>query len=219
MKQLIAKDEISQQQYDAAVGAADAAHAEVESAQAGVLQAEHEVAAAQARVAQSQADLQQAQAEAQAAKTAPQQITISRAQAQSAEARVQLAKVALDQARLNFEYTSIKAPVSGIVSKKTVEAGQVVQAGQPLMAIIPQKKIWVIANFKETQLADMHPGQPAAISVDAYGGRVYNAHVDSVASATGAKFSLLPPENATGNYVKVVQRIPVKFVFEEGQDP
>ena len=218
MKQLIAKDEISQQQYDAAVGAADAAHAEVESTQAGVLQAEHEVAAAQARVAQSQADLQQAQAEAQAAKTAPQQITISRAQAQSAEARVQLAKVALDQARLNFEYTSIKAPVSGIVSKKTVEAGQVVQAGQPLMAIIPQEDIWVIANFKETQLADIHPGQSGTVSVDAYGGQVYKVRVDSVASATGAKFSLLPPENATGNYVKVVQRIPVKLLFEQGED-
>src|SRR6266516_567315 len=218
MKQLIAKDEISQQQYDAAVGAADAAHAEVESAQAGVLQTEHEVAAAQARVAQSQADLQQAQAEAQAAKTAPQQITISRAQAQSAEARVQLAKVALDQARLNFEYTSIKAPVSGIVSKKTVEAGQVVQPGQPLMSIIPQEDIWVIANFKETQLADIHPGQSGTVSVDAYGGQVYKVRVDSIASATGAKFSLLPPENATGNYVKVVQRIPVKLLFEQGED-
>src|SRR5881397_1516283 len=144
------------------------------------------------RELQSQADLQQAQAEAQAAKTAPQQITISRAQAQSAEARVQLAKVALDQARLNFEYTSIKAPVSGIVSKKTVEAGQVVQAGQPLMAIIPQEDIWVIANFKETQLADIHPGQSGTVSVDAYGGQVYKVRVDSVASATGAKFSLLP---------------------------
>ena len=117
-----------------------------------------------------------------------------------------------------MEYTSVKAPVSGMVSKKTVEAGQVVQAGQPLMAIVPAKDIWVTANFKETQLADMHPGQPAAISVDAYGGRVYNAHVDSIAPATGAKFSLLPPENATGNYVKVVQRVPVKLVLDQGQD-
>ena len=218
MKQLIAKDEISQQQYDAAVGAADAAHAAVESAQAGVLQAEHEVAAAQARVGQSQAQLQQAQAEAEAAKTAPQQITITRAQAQSAEARQQLAKAALDQARLNLEYTSIKAPVSGIVSKKTVEAGQVVQPGQPTMSVIPQDGIWVTANFKETQLAGMHPGQSATVSVDAYGGRIYKVHVDSIASATGAKFSLLPPENATGNYVKVVQRIPVKLVFDQGED-
>jgi len=218
MKQLIAKDEISQQQYDAAVGAADAAHAAVESAQAAVLQVEHEVAAAQAKTSQSQADLQQAQAEAQAAKTAPQQVTITRAQAQSADARVQLAQSTLDQARLNLEYTSIKAPVAGIVSKKTVETGQVVQSGQPLMAIIPQEDIWVTANFKETQLADMHPGQAGTVSVDAFGGRIFNIHVDSIASATGAKFSLLPPENATGNYVKVVQRVPVKLVFEKGED-
>src|SRR5213594_3239653 len=218
MNQLIAKDEISQQQHDAAVSAADAAHAAVESAQAGVLQAEHEVDADRARVAQSQAELQQAQAEAQAAKTAPQQITITKAQAQSAEARLQLAKAALDQARLNLEYTSIKAPVSGMVSKKTVEVGQVVQPGQPMMSVIPQEDIWVTANLKAPQLAEMRPGQAATVSVDAYDGQVYKVRVDSIASATGAKFSLLPPENATGNYVKVVQRVPVKLVFEKGED-
>jgi membrane fusion protein (multidrug efflux system) len=218
MKQLIAKDEISQQQYEAAIGAADAARAAVESAQAGVVQQQHEVAVAEVRTKQSQAELQQAQAEAQGAKTAPQQVIITRAQAQSAEARVQFLKAALAQARLNLEYTTIKAPVSGIVSKKSVEVGQVVQPGQPLMAVIPQEDVWVTANFKETQLADVHPGLAATISVDAFGGRVFNAHVDSIASATGAKFSLLPAENATGNYVKVVQRIPVKLVFEPGQD-
>ena len=142
---------------------------------------------------------------------------ITKAQAQSADARVQLAKTALDQGRLNLEYTNIKAPVTGMVSKKSVETGQVLQAGQPLMALIPQEDIWVIANFKETQLAQMHPGQAASITVDAYGGRVFKGHVDSIAYATGAKFSLLPPENATGNYVKVVQRIPVKIIFDEGE--
>ena len=218
MKQLIAKDEISQQQYDAAVSAAEAARAFVESAQADVLQRESEIAAARAKTTQSQAELQQAEAEAQAAKTAPQQITITKAQEQSAEARVKLSKAALDEARLNLEYTSIKASVSGIVSKKTVEAGQVVQPGQPLMAIIPQEDVWVTGNFKETQLAEMHPGQSGTISVDAYGGRIYKVRIDSIASATGAKFSLLPPENATGNYVKVVQRIPVKLVFDQGED-
>jgi membrane fusion protein, multidrug efflux system len=218
MKQLIAKDEISQQQYDAAVATAAASRAAVDTAQAGVLQAEHEIAVAQAKTGQSQAELQQAEAEAQGAKTAPQHVVITRAEAQSAEARVQLAKAALDQARLNLEYTTVKAPVAGTVSKKTVEAGQVVQGGQPLMAIIPQEDIWVTANFKETQLAEMHPGQSATVSVDAFGGRVFNAHIDSIASATGARFSLLPPENATGNYVKVVQRIPVKLVFDQGQD-
>jgi len=219
MKQLIAKDEISQLQYDASVSAADAAHAAVDSAEAGVAEAEQTVAAAQAKIGQSQAELQQAQAQAQGAKTAPQQIVITRAQAESAEARVQLAKAARDQARLNLEYATIKAPVSGIVSKKTLEAGQYVQAGQPLMAVVSQEELWVTANFKETQLAEMHPGQAATVSVDAFGGKSLNGHIESIASATGAKFSLLPPENATGNYVKVVQRIPVKVVFEQGQDP
>jgi membrane fusion protein (multidrug efflux system) len=218
MKQLIAKDEISQQQYDAAVATAEAAKAGVESAQAAVLQADHEIAAAKARVSQSRADLQKALAEAEAAKSAPHQVTITKAQAQSAEARVELLKTALDQARLNLEYATIKAPVSGIVSKKSVETGQVVQPGQPLMAIVPPEDVWVTANFKETQLAEMHAGQAATISVDAYEGRVYNAHIESIASATGAKFSLLPAENATGNYVKVVQRVPVKMVLDPGQD-
>jgi membrane fusion protein (multidrug efflux system) len=217
-KMLIAKDEISQQQYDAAVSTADAARAAAESAEASVVQLQQEAAGARAKAAQSHAELQQALAEAEAAKTAPEQVTITKAQAQSAEARVELAKAALDQARLNLEYTTIKAPLSGIVSKKTVETGQVVQSGQPLMAIVPEEDIWVTANFKETQLADMHAGEPGTVSVDAYGGRIYKVHVDSIASATGAKFSLLPPENATGNYVKVVQRIPVKLVFEPGED-
>jgi len=218
MKMLIAKDEISQQQYDAAVSGAEAARAAVESAQAGVAQYQQEIASARAKTAQSQAELQQAQAEAQAAKTAPEQVTITKAQAQSAEARVQLAKTALDQARLKLEYTTIKAPLSGIVRKKTVETGQVVQPGQPLMAIIPPEDIWVTANFKETQLAEMRPGQSGTVSVDAYGGRIYKIRIDSIASATGARFSLLPPENATGNYVKVVQRVPIKLVFEPGED-
>jgi membrane fusion protein, multidrug efflux system len=108
--------------------------------------------------------------------------------------------------------------VGGIVSKKTVEVGQVVQVGQPLLAIVPVEDIWVTANFKENELRDIRVGQPATIKVDAYG-RSYRGRVDSIAAATGAKFSLLPPENATGNYVKVVQRVPVKIVFESGQDP
>jgi membrane fusion protein, multidrug efflux system len=218
MKQLIAKDEISQQQYDAAVSAADAGKAMVESAEAAVTQAQHEIEVAKARISQSQAELEQAQAEAEGAKTAPQQITITKAQAQSAQAQVQLARAALDEARLNLGYATIKAPVPGTISKKTVEVGQVVQPGQPLMAVVPREEVWVTANFKETQLANMHPGQPATVFVDAYG-RSYNAHIESISSATGARFSLLPPENATGNYVKVVQRVPVRIVLEEGQDP
>jgi membrane fusion protein (multidrug efflux system) len=179
---------------------------------------QHEVGVAKERVGQSHAELQQAEAEAEGAKTAPQQIVITRAQAQSAEARVRLAQTALDQARLNLEYTTIKAPVAGFVSKKSMEVGQVVQNGQPLMTVVPHDDLWVTANFKETQLAEMHIGLAATIAVDAFGGRTFQGHIDSIASATGARFSLLPPENATGNYVKVVQRVPVKIVFDDVQN-
>jgi membrane fusion protein (multidrug efflux system) len=113
----------------------------------------------------------------------------------------------------------MKAPVRGVVSKKSVNPGQVVQPGQPLMAIVQTDDVWITANFKETQLEEMKPGQRVTIDVDAYGGKEFVGHVDSIAAATGARFSLLPPENATGNFVKVVQRVPVKIVLEPGQDP
>jgi len=129
-----------------------------------------------------------------------------------------VARANLAQARLDLEHTEVKAAVSGVVSRRTVEVGQVVQPGQPLMAVVPLEDVWVVANYKENQLNRIRPGQAAFVSVDAYGGRVFRGHVDSIASATGAKFSLLPPENATGNYVKVVQRIPVKVVFDESED-
>ena len=125
----------------------------------------------------------------------------------------------LAQAELNLQYTSLAAPTPGVVSRKSVEVGQVIQAGQPLMALVDLEHTWVVANFKETQLKLMRPGQKADVEVDALGGRSFKAHVDSVAAATGAKFSLLPAENATGNFVKVVQRIPVKLVLEQGEDP
>jgi membrane fusion protein, multidrug efflux system len=219
MKQLVAKDEISQQEFDAATAAAEATRAAVASARAEAAAAEQTVQVAESRQVQSRADLDKAQAELQSARTGPKQVAIMRARAASATARVQEAQAALDQAELNLQYTTVKAPVTGQVSKKTVEIGQVVQAGQPLMALVPLEDIWVTANFKETQLKDMRPGQPVTISVDAYGGRKYRGHVQSIAAATGEKFSLLPPENATGNYVKVVQRIPVKILIDKGQDP
>lgn len=219
MKQLVEKDEISRQQYDASVATEQATRAAVSSAQAGVAEAEQAVAVAESHLLQARAGLQQAEAEVRAAQTAPQQVAVTRAHAASADAKVQEAKAKLDQAKLNLDYATVKAPVSGVVSKKTVEVGQIVQPGQPLLALVPLEDIWVTANFKETQLARMRPGQRAIISVDAYGGRTYKGHVDSIAAATGERFSLLPPENATGNYVKVVQRVPVKIVFEKGQDP
>ncbi|MBI4464629.1 MAG: HlyD family secretion protein [Acidobacteria bacterium] len=219
MKLLIAKREISQQQYDMSVAAADALRAMVDSAQASIAEAEQNRQVAESRVERDRARLAQAQANLQAAQTAPQQVQIAESQAQSAAARVELAKAAVEQAKLNLEYTTIRAPLSGIVSRKRVEVGEQVQPGQLLMAIVPLDDIWVTANFKETQLRNMRPGQPAIISVDAYGGREYRGHVESIAAATGAKFSLLPPENASGNFVKVVQRIPVKIILEKGQDP
>jgi membrane fusion protein, multidrug efflux system len=142
-----------------------------------------------------------------------------RARAESALARVKQTQAALAQAELNLQYAVVKAPQRGVVSRKSVEIGQVIQPGQPLMALIPLENVWVTANFKETQLTNMRPGQRATINVDAYGRREFKGHVDSIAPATGARFSLLPPENATGNYVKVVQRVPVKIVLEAGQDP
>jgi membrane fusion protein (multidrug efflux system) len=131
---------------------------------------------------------------------------------------VQQAQAALAQAKLNLDYTTVKAEADGIVSKKSLEAGQVVQAGQPLLAIVQTEDVWVTANYKETQLKDIRVGQAATVSVDALGGKKFAAHVDSIAPATGAKFSLLPAENATGNFVKVVQRVPVKLALEPGAD-
>jgi membrane fusion protein (multidrug efflux system) len=216
---LVQKDEISQQQFDAAVSQADAARAAADAAKSDVAAARTTISVAEQRTRQLRGAAAQARATLATAQTAPEQLKVSEARASAAEARVQQAQAALAQAELNLQYACVKAPTDGVVSRKTVEVGQVVQAGQPLMALVDLNDVWVTANFKETQLKAMHPGQAASVEVDALGGHEFKAHVDSIAAATGAKFSLLPPENATGNYVKVVQRIPVKIVFERGQDP
>jgi membrane fusion protein (multidrug efflux system) len=218
MKLLIAKDEISKQQYDAAVAAVDATRAARDSAQAGVEEATRAIEAGQARVAQTEARIKEARANLQATQTAPQQMAISRSNAQTALARVKQAQAVLAQAQLNLEYTNVKAPIDGIVSQRKVELGQYVQVGQLLLALVPLHDVWVTANYKENQLKNIRPGQKATITVDAYGGRKYEGHIDSIAAATGARFSLLPPENATGNYVKVVQRVPVKIVIDSRED-
>ncbi len=219
LKLLVSKDEVSRQQYDAAVADAEAAGAAVDSAKAAVAQAEQSVPVAESHVAQARATQVRAKADVEAAQTGSQRVAVSRAESGSAAAKIQQAQATLAQAELNLLYTKVLAPIAGWVSKKSVEAGQVVQAGQPLMALVPLEDVWVTANFKETQLNHMRQGQPAVLSVDAYGGRDYRGHVDSIAAATGARFSLLPPENATGNFVKVVQRVPVKIVLEKDQDP
>jgi membrane fusion protein (multidrug efflux system) len=219
LKALIAKEEIPQQQYDAAVSAADAARAAAEAARAVVAEAQTAIGVANARAEQARAGSEQAQASLRNAQTAPQQVAATRAQASVAEARVKQAEAVLAQAQLNLDHATVRAMSAGIVSRKTVEVGQTIAPGQPLMALVDLDDLWVTANLKETQLRDIQPGQRARISVDALGGREFTGKVDSVAAATGARFSLLPPDNATGNYVKVVQRVPVKIVFDPGQDP
>ena len=211
-KPLAAKDEIPQQQYSQAVNGQKATAAGVEAAGASAAAAEQTVTQARARRAQAQSQLR-------SAGTRPEQIAAQRSRALAAEAESQGTAAALQQAQLNLQYTTIVAPVSGIVGQRSVQQGQNVSPGQQLMTVVPldSQNIWVTANFKETQLKYMRPGQPATLLVDAYG-RTYQGRVLNIAGASGARYSLLPPENATGNYVKVVQRIPVKIVFDQGQD-
>ena len=208
-KQLVDKQEVSQQTYDQAVAAAKSSASSVAAARASAAAALQQVSQAKARLAQSDANLR-------ASETGPQQVASSRARARSAEAQVMQKQAALEQAQLNLGYTKIFAPVDGVVSKNA-EVGMNVQPGQQLFSIVPLNDVWVTANFKETQLKYMRPGQKAEIKVDA-NGRTYKGHVDSIAGTSGARTSLLPPENATGNYVKVVQRVPVKIVLEQGEN-
>jgi len=216
-KLLVAKDEISQQQYYTSVSTADAAKATLDARTAAVSEAEQNIKVAQSAVEEANTRIPQADASVQAAMTAPQQVAVSQSRAKSAQAQVAQRRALLDQAKLNLSYCTIVAPVSGIVGKKTVEVGQNISPGQQLMAVVPLDDIWVTANFKETQLCRMKPGQVVKFSVDAYS-REYSGKVEGVGGASGSRFSLLPPENATGNYVKVVQRIPVRIDLEPGQN-
>jgi membrane fusion protein (multidrug efflux system) len=189
------KEEISQQQYDAARSAADSARAAADAARAT------------------------AAAAGSTSEAAAAQIDAASRQIAAAEAQVAQHRAALESAKLQLSYAVVTAPTSGTVSKKAVELGQFVQAGQPLLAIVQEHDAWVSANFKETQLARMRPDQPVEIEVDAYPGHTFHGRVESLAAATGARFSLLPPDNATGNFTKVVQRVPVKIVFTDAPDP
>ena len=171
-----------------------------------------------ATVAQSRRREQEAEAALANARSQRQQVKVRQTQVDAARSRVGQALANLRQAELNLEYTTIKAPVGGRVTKKTVEIGQVIQSGQPLLSIVDLDDVWVVANYKETALTNVRPGQRATIEVDTYPGAVFKARVDSIQAGSGAVFSLLPPENATGNFVKVVQRVPVKLVFEPGEN-
>jgi membrane fusion protein (multidrug efflux system) len=213
---LVQKDVISKQQFDAAVAEAAASKAAVLEAESDVLAAQNAVENAQQKLAQSQAQSRQS------VQNAPGQVKVEQSRATAAEAAVKQAEAKVEQARLNLSYTHIAAPTAGIVNKKNVEIGANLSTGQDLMTIIPLTDLWVTANFKETQLARMHPCQAVMLKVDAYGGRKFSGYLRQVGGATGSMLSLFPPENATGNYVKVVQRIPVRIDFtnlaKEDQD-
>src|SRR5580700_1111693 len=208
-KQLVDKKEVAEQIYDQALAAARSSTAAVAAAHANE-------SAAQQFVEQALSRQVQADANHRYAETGPQQVSSSQARARAAVADVEQKRALLEQAQLNLDYTKIVAPVSGEVNK-TVVVGLNVQAGQQLLTVVPLDEVWVTANFKETQLKHMQVGQKADIHIDSTG-RTLKGHVDSIAGATGPLFSLLPPENATGNYVKIVQRIPVKIVLEPGEN-
>jgi len=216
-KLLIAKDEISQQRYDTAVSISNTAKATVDARQAAVVEAEQNVRVAQSAIDQANARITQADASIESALTAPQQVAVSQARAKSAEALVAQKRQLVEQAQLNLSYCTVVAPVSGIVGKKTVETGANVSPGQQLMAVVPLDDIWITADFKETQLRLMKPGDRVSFSVDAYG-REYRGKVTGIGGASGSRLSLLPPENATGNFVKVVQRIPVRIDIDPNQN-
>jgi membrane fusion protein (multidrug efflux system) len=208
---LVQRDVVSKQQYDAVVDSAASAKAKVAAAEANLQGAHDQVRVANDKLASARADYN-------SAGSGPKQVVAQRAKADAAAAQVQAAEAELETDRLNLSYTKIIAPDSGIVNKKTVQVGQNVSAGQTFMTLVPLTNIWVTANFKETQLDYMHIGQPATFTVDAYGGRTYHAKVAQIGGATGSILSLFPPENATGNYVKVVQRIPVRLELTNPQE-
>lgn len=202
---------VSRQERDNAVAGNRAAVANLDAAQ----QAQQ---AASDNLHRAESQLGEAKARLASAQVAPSQVAFSRSQVDTSAAEIGQAQAAVRQAELNLSYTKLYAPEAGRITRKSVEPGSYVQVGQTLFSIVPDQ-LWVVANFKETQLRYMRPDQPATIKVDAYPDQVFKGHVDSIQAGSGAAFSLLPPENATGNYVKIVQRVPVKIVFDRPPDP
>jgi membrane fusion protein (multidrug efflux system) len=213
MQPLAAKDEISKQQFDAFVAAERVAQSEQRASEEKLTNAQKQAQSSSASVQGAQARAEVARAALQQAQGNRRQVDISSAQAGSASAAILQARANLDAAQLDLSYATIVAPIDGVVTRKAVQLGQIVQPGQSLLTIVPLDDVWVTANFKETQLAGVRPGQRAEVHVDMYG-QSFEGRVDSVAGATGSKLSLLPPENATGNFVKIVQRIPVKIALD-----
>jgi membrane fusion protein (multidrug efflux system) len=216
MKPLVEREEISKQQFDSYVAAARVAESEWNAAQERLISAQKNAAILKTALDAAQSRVTQAKAQVETSVANRMQVPIRTADVGSASAGVAAANANLDAAQLQLSYTTLVAPIDGVVTHKSVEIGQMVSPGQSLMAIIPLNDVWVTANFKETQLAGVHPGQRAEMHVDMYGQTV-TGRVDSISGATGGRLSLLPPENASGNFVKVVQRIPVKILVDPGQ--
>jgi membrane fusion protein (multidrug efflux system) len=210
---LMEKGEISKQQFDAAKANADASLSALNADEQRFAQAKRNVDMSRDQLDAAKARVEQARAGVTSAHADQRRVTMRSDDAQAKLARVDQARAALDAALLNLSYCNIVAPVDGVATHKQVEPGQIVQPGQGLLVVVPLRDVWVTANFKETQLRNMKPGQKAYLKVDTYG-KTFTGHVDSISGATGAVLSLLPPENATGNYVKVVQRVPVKIVLD-----
>jgi membrane fusion protein, multidrug efflux system len=225
VRELLERQLVSRQEFDhteslfkSTAAGVEAARQRLDFARAEVAQAEAEVATQEVVLAQAARQSQEADATLRHARSRRGEVPIRTAEAAGAQAQVAEARATLREAELNLEYATITAPVAGRVTRRTVEVGQVVQPGQPLLAVVDVANIWVIANYKETQLTNVRPGQRASIAVDTHPGLALRARVDSIQSGTGSRFTLLPPENASGNFVKVVQRIPVKLVLEPGQN-
>jgi len=212
MKTLVDKEEISRLEYDAYVSAERVAASQLQAAKDKLASVTKDAETKKAALTSAEARIAQAQAAILQAKATQKQVPVRVADASSAVASIAQAHANLETAKLDLSYTTVVAPMDGVVTRKNVEVGQVVQQGQGLLMLVPLQDVWVTANFKETQLADVRDGQRAEVKAD-LSGKTYPGHVDSLAAATGARMSLLPPENATGNYVKVVQRIPVKIVL------
>jgi membrane fusion protein (multidrug efflux system) len=221
MQQLMKNDYVSRREHDDAVAALENAEAALEAARRRLGAIEKEVQQTEAEVASRVLGTEQARqrvAEVSGtlsrAESQQQTVSVKAAELARAEALLKSAQADLAVAELNLDHTVVRAPIVGVVAKRSVEVGQIVQNGQPLLALVPLHDVWVVANFKETQLTKIRPGQKAAVRVDTFPGVVFEGTVDSISAGTGSRFSLLPPENATGNWVKVVQRVPVKIVLD-----
>lgn len=210
VKELVAQGSVSQAEFDARQATAD-------QAEAGLEQARARYESTRALISGNYGGVEQAQGRLVAALSAPQQVQAAQAQVQLSQARVEQARAAERVAELNLGYGVVRAPVSGVVSRKNVEVGSLVSPERPVLALVPLEDVWVVANFKEDQLGAMRPGQRSQIEFDTYSGRTLTGQIESIAAGTGARFALLPPDNATGNYVKVVQRVPVRIKLDQHQ--